>query len=70
LGIVHALNVDRERIAIAEHHRPRASGDLVLKRSPSDGVVLGIDPVSACEVHVRRSEVDLGAAIPSELADG
>lgn len=61
--------MDREGIAIYERHRARALHDLVLKASAPHCVVLCIGSVSTRQGRVWRAEVDLGAAVPSELAN-
>jgi len=69
LGVVHALDMNREAVSINERHGARALHNLVLKASPPNRVVLCIGTLAACEARVGCTEVDLRAAVPSELAD-
>lgn len=69
LGVVHAFNVDRERVIVAEHHGAAALGDLVLEAPSPDRVVLRINAFSACELLVWSGEVHLRTSVTVEPTD-
>ena len=52
LGVVHALDMNREAVSINERHGARALHNLVLKASPPNRVVLCIGTLAACEARV------------------
>ena len=69
LSIIHALDMDREHVSVDERHRTIPLHDLVLKASPSNRIVFRIGPAAADKPHIGCVEVDLGTAVPIELAD-
>src|SRR5690606_35043330 len=62
LGIVHAFDVDGQRVAVAENHRSSPLHNLVLETPPPDRVVLCVSSVATSEVGVGCREVDLGTS--------
>ncbi len=66
LGVVHAFDVDRERVIVAEHHGAVTLDDLVLEAPSPDRVVLRINAFSACELLVWSGEVHLRASVAVE----
>lgn len=70
LGVVHAFDVDRERVIVAEHHGAVALDDLVLEAPSPDRVVLRINAFSACESLIWGGEIHLRTSVAVEPTDG
>ena len=56
LSLVHAFDVDSERVMVAEHYGAVALDDLVLEAPSPDRVVLRTNAFSACKLLVWGGE--------------
>jgi len=69
LGVIHALNVDREASIVSECQCLISVNDLLLAASTSNSSMLGIDSSSAGGVIVELLKEDLRAAILRKMTD-
>ena len=69
LSVVHALDMNREDVAVGKRHWMRTVYYFVLQATSPHRMVLGFDPLATGKLGVGSCELDLRAGVTGEVAD-